>query len=180
MSARFTENTQTKWELNINSRPPHTNCKTLEDVSRDDFAGRRRDPSGGNPSQGPIMPTLSLLPKGPQASLRLCCGNGATSLHSPGPMLGWTSLRGEAGDSLSETSSSSLTEDKTLVLAGGPARENPLRAFPNTRLLQGDTATPSGSGYTRAPARKREPQGSVQKTTGTHSTGSASEVTGQL
>lgn len=89
------------------------------------------------------MPTLGLLPKGPQASLRLCCVNRAASLHSPGPMLGWMSLRGEAGDSLSETSSSSLTEDKTLVLAGGPAGENPLRAFPDTRLLQGDTATPS-------------------------------------
>lgn len=88
------------------------------------------------------MPTLSLLPKGPQGSLRLCCGNRATSLHSPGPTLGWTSLRGETGDSLSETSSSSLTEDITLVLAGGPAGENPLRAFPDTRFLQGDTATP--------------------------------------
>lgn len=38
---------------------------------------------------------------------------------------------------------------------------------------------PAGSGYTRAPARKRQPRGSEWRT-GTHSTGSASQVTGQL
>lgn len=107
------------------------------------------EPQGNNTwgSQGgilpsPIRPTLSLLPKGSPASLRLCCGHSAPSVHSPGPMLGWTSLGGEVGDSPSEDSFSCLTEDKTLVLAGGPVEGNRMRVFPNTRVLQGDTAIP--------------------------------------
>lgn len=42
-----------------------------------------------------------------------------------------------------------------LVLAGGPEGENPVRAFSDTGLLQGDSRFPAGPGYAPAPARKR-------------------------
>lgn len=86
------------------------------------------------------MLTPSPLPKGLRAPLRLCSGHRAFSLHSPSPMLGRMSLGGETGDSPSEESSSSLIADKMLVLAGDPVGENPVRVFPDTGLLQGDTA----------------------------------------
>lgn len=72
-------------------------------------------------------------------------------------MPGRMSLGGEAAESPSEDSSSCFTEDKMLVLAGGPVGENPVRAFPDTGLLQGDGRFPAGLGYAPAPAGKRGP-----------------------